>query len=98
MKKITLAFYSDPGHAWMKIPLSTIKKLNVADKISSYSYIRNSHAYLEEDCDAGIVIKALKENNVNIRIKEYNTNKTSKIRSYSSYNHNRIDWDSINGI
>ena len=51
-------FYSDPGHAWLEVPLTEICHLNLADKISSHSYINRGFAYLEEDCDAPIFIKA----------------------------------------
>ena len=44
-------FHSDPGHAWLEVPLGDA--LNVPG-ISPYSYIDvvNRKAYLEEDCDA----------------------------------------------
>lgn len=92
MKKITLDFYSDSRHGWAKVPLTVIKNLGIADKISSYSYIRNSHAYLEEDCDFTVLRNALRDRAVVVTIKEHHTDKSSKIRSYGSYNHNVIDW------
>ena len=39
---------SDPGHAWMRVPLESVKGLT----ISGYSYRDDRYAYLEEDDDA----------------------------------------------
>jgi hypothetical protein len=60
-------------------------KLGIADKISGYSYQRNDMAYLEEDYDAGLLIKALDSKGVKWVIKTAHTNKTSRIRNYNSY-------------
>ena len=60
----TLTFHSDPGHAWLEVPLAELKSLGVAGEISSYSYINGETAYLEEDCDAGIFIDKLMDDNV----------------------------------
>jgi hypothetical protein len=46
---MTYTFYSDPGHAWLRVPLSEI---TAEMGISAYSYRDNKYAYLEEDCDA----------------------------------------------
>jgi hypothetical protein len=83
--KTTFYFYQDPGHGWLKVPLSLIAELGIADKISSYSYMSLDHAYLEEDCDMGKFDQAMREQG-----KEYNlvnklSNKQAHIRSYANY-------------
>jgi len=85
MKKITLTFYRDPGHGWLKVPVKVIKHLNLQDQITTYSFQRNKHVYLEEDCDAPKVLNKLKEHNILVEIKEKHTNKSSKIRTYNHY-------------
>jgi hypothetical protein len=35
-----------------------LKELGIADKISTYSYQANEYVYLEEDCDAGVFLRA----------------------------------------
>lgn len=45
---------NDPGHAWLEVPLSEIKRLDIQDKISTYSYKHKGFGYLEEDCDMGV--------------------------------------------
>ena len=59
-----LIFYEDPGHAWMEVNSRWIIIFGIKDDISEYSYMNDlgTKAYLEEDSDAGVFIKALKEN------------------------------------
>ena len=100
MKSITI--YTDPSHGWAKVSLSELIRLNIADKISSYSYIRakryDKHAqsiyvYLEEDCDLSTYIKALDAKGIQYMFKTLHTNKSSKVRSYNRYTlgHNYIN-------
>ncbi len=59
----TFIFHTDPGHGWVEVPLTTIAKLGIAKDISSYSYTDGSNAYLEEDCDAGLFVRAFEKAN-----------------------------------
>lgn len=85
MKEKKYVVYTDPGHGWVKVKFSEILKLGIQSDISRYSYARGEYVYLEEDCDLSIFMEAL----ANIGIKPYwigkHSNKSSKIRSYSSY-------------
>lgn len=85
MKSITI--YTDPQHGWAKVSLKELLKLNILDKISTYSYIHKNglNAYLEEDLDLGLYLKALDSKGIKFRIIEKHTNKSSKIRSYKRY-------------
>ena len=85
MKKITLNFFTDPGHGWVKIKLDILKQLGISDKISTYSYRKGDYAYLEEDCDCSLLIKELKSRGIEFKFVEKHTNRSSKIRSYYSY-------------
>lgn len=93
MKSIIL--YTDPSHGWAKVTLKELLKLNIIDKISSYSYIHKNglYAYLEEDVDLSTYLKALDDKGIKFRMIEKHTNKSSKIRSYSRYTlgHNYIN-------
>lgn len=51
-------FVSDPGHAWLEVPMAVIRYLRIEDKITGYSYRNGDLAYLEEDCDAPTFIDA----------------------------------------
>jgi hypothetical protein len=78
-------FYSDPGHGWVRVHKSLLNKLGIENLISPYSYMRGDYAYLEEDCDLGVLIKALEARFIPFAFNESHTNKNSKIRSYESY-------------
>lgn len=51
-------FHMDPGHGWLAVKLAELEALNIADKITPYSYQRGQTAYLEEDQDAATFITA----------------------------------------
>lgn len=77
--------YSDSGHGWVKVKFTDLIKLDIVDKISPYSYARGSNVYLEEDCDAGVLINALRGKGIEPQWIGHHTNKQSKIRSYMHY-------------
>jgi len=87
-------FHSDAGHGWLEVPKSELKSLGIKDKISRYSYIDGDNAYLEEDCDASVFIKAICEANnmdekmFNRYIEENIINGTSVIRQMPIYQPN----------
>lgn len=81
-----LFYYQDPGHGWIKVSQSLLNKLAINDKISSYSYMRKDYAYLEEDCDVGILFDALEKKGIKYEvISKVSRNRSSKIRSYNRY-------------
>ena len=84
-RSITLNFYQDPGHGWVRVPMRLLHALKIVGDISSYSYRRNDHAYLEEDSDLSHLIKAAQASGLVLRFKQFHANKTSKIRSYQSF-------------
>lgn len=85
MTKLTLNYYQDPGHGWIKIHKKWLSLLGIEDKITRYSYQRKEYAYLEEDNDSSTLFEAADAKDIKIVIKAYNSNKQSKIRSYESY-------------
>ena len=48
----------DAGHAWLAVKVKELEELNIADKITDFSYIKGATVYLEEDCDAATFIQA----------------------------------------
>lgn len=47
----TYTFHTDPGHAWLQVPLAELVRLGIERHITRYSFIDGEFAYLEEDCD-----------------------------------------------
>lgn len=85
MKSKILNYYSDPGHGWVKVSKDFLVKMEISEKISIFSYQKSNFAYLEEDCDLSLLIQSMKQKNIQPIIRQYNTNKSSKIRSYDRY-------------
>ncbi len=78
-------FYADPSHGWAKVPRKLLKELNIDKKITSYSYVKGAHVYLEEDLDLQIFCNAMKEAGNEVAFTEHHTNSPSSIRSYNRY-------------
>ena len=81
-------YYSDPGHGWLKVKISLLEELGIADKISSYSYMMGEHAYLEEDADASLFIDTMRKAGKPYEFVEHCTkaDNRSAIRNYQRYN------------
>lgn len=56
----TYNYFQDPGHGWVRVKMSELVELGIADKISSYSYVSASgkSVYLEEDMDLSTFLSA----------------------------------------
>lgn len=82
----TYRYIQDPEHGWIEVPLDELK--NIAHKISRYSYMnrKTGKAYLEEDCDAAIFIKKLKDTDTPFDIKEVHQENTF-IRNLPRFEH-----------
>lgn len=79
-------FYEDPGHGWMACKKILLHELGIATQISSYSYQREDMAYLEEDCDLSLFIKAFQEKvGTKPTLTHHITDRRSKIRGYEGY-------------
>jgi hypothetical protein len=86
MKTLTLNYYQDPGHGWVKVKLSLLQRLGIAEQISTYSYMRKDNVYLEEDCDLGRLYNALDNAGITLKLKSFVAReKRSKIRSYDYF-------------
>lgn len=77
---IELTLHTDPAHGWAEVPLSLVDSLGIADKISHYSYTDGKNAYLEEDCDLAVLIKALKALDMDYHLTEKYSHNDSFIR------------------
>jgi hypothetical protein len=78
--ELQLLHHYDGGHGWIQIEKSFFNKIADINKISSYSYQDNENYYLEEDCDAGVLIDALKSKKIKYYILEIDNGRCSKIR------------------
>ncbi len=81
----TYKFYNDAGHGWMAVKRQELVDLGIMDKISTYSHQRGATVYLEEDCDAYLFIKAMKDRGIEVKYVDKYVGDRSPIRSYDSY-------------
>jgi hypothetical protein len=80
-----LKYYTDPGHGWIAIKRKVLNDLEVADKITVFSYQKGQTVYLEEDCDAFLVMQKLSEKGITVTIDRKHTNNRSPIRNYNRF-------------
>lgn len=90
MTKRTITYIQDPGHGWLSVSHKDIVALGIADKITSYSYMNATRAFLEEDCDASMFLDAAKAAGWTVTIKKSYVDKTA-IRSMGGYRKHWID-------
>lgn len=90
MRTKLFTYYTDPAHGWVKVPKKLITELNISDKISGCSFIRNNHVYLEEDMDFATFNNAMTQHNMFFTLKVKHTNRSSKLRSYDSYSPTKL--------
>jgi hypothetical protein len=83
-------FFEDPGHGWLRVPLTELEPVKTL--ISPYSYRKGRYAYLEEDCDAFVFLQHKFGKCVSVRelenkgiLKNHHTNNSSSIRNYPHY-------------
>jgi hypothetical protein len=80
-----LKYYTDPGHGWIAIKRKVLNDLEVADKITVFSYQKGQTVYLEEDCDAFLVMQKLSEQGITVTFDRKHTNNRSPIRNYNRF-------------
>jgi len=76
----TFTFHTDPGHGWLEVPRGLLDVLGIAAKVSSYSYIDGARAFLEEDCDAGLLLGALRARGEPYELRELHIDRDHWIR------------------
>lgn len=81
LKTLKLKFYADPGHGWLAVPLRIYLKSGIVASRFSYMNRQGTTVFLEEDCDAGLFIDAMKAQGVEIKMTGHHTNRQSKIRN-----------------
>ena len=89
MKRTTFYVYSDPGHSWVKVPITFLTKvvgLQWRRHFTCFSYERGAYVYLEEDKDARTFIdwcRAAGTEPVLRHCYYRRTDRPSRIRSYA---------------
>lgn len=85
MKKLKLKFYTDPSHGWLAAKRELVENLGIKFDITHFSYQKGNTVYLEEDCDAKLLVERLKNKGVDVDFEVRSSNNRSHIRSYEQY-------------
>ena len=81
-----LTYYTDPGHGWLAVDRADLDALDIAHKITRYSYERADRVYLEEDLDAMTYLEAARAAGWRVTTRTNNEARNdSKIRSFAHY-------------
>lgn len=77
-----LTYLQDPGHGWVGCPLPLARQFGILPKVSRYSFLDNERdlVWLEEDCDAGLLMRALADSSTRYSIKEIHTPANAYVR------------------
>ena len=86
----TYIWANDAGHEWLAVGIAEIIRLGIADKISSYSYVKGNTAYLEGDCDAAHFINAKQARGETVNTREGKHWDRWPGRSFARYNSQTI--------
>ena len=92
-----LVKYDDPGHGWLAVPLDVLKlhQFRVASQeehwpyggdaptISTYSYVKNDYAFLEEDADMSTFLQVMELKGIDVSI-DVQYQDPTPIRNYRS--------------
>ena len=84
----TYVKHEDPGHGWLEVEKSELRRLGIASEISFYSYMDDDDeglAWLEEDCDLAVFAKAKADAGELWDIAYQHTNADHWIRSRAIY-------------
>lgn len=79
-----LTYYTDPGHGWLAVDRADLDALDIAHKITPYSYERGDRVYLEEDLDAMTYLEAARAAGWRVTTRESYSDKTT-IRHMNRY-------------
>ena len=80
-----LTFHTDPAHGWLEVPRADLDALDIAHKISRYSYEKGARVYLEEDCDAALYMDAAKAKGWTLNMTELFAPDDSPVRDFPHY-------------
>lgn len=90
MKVVKKKFLMDVCHGWLSVKIKEIYELGLEDKISVYSYKKGQTAYLEEDCDAPLYLKAQRDRGVDVQVSYGKCQERSPIRNYCRWTDNWV--------
>lgn len=78
-------FHQDDGHGWLEVGQDLLERHGLMGQISRYSRLQGGVAYLEEDCDAPRLIRALRDAGIDCEFEEVYHPGFSRIRDLPQF-------------
>ena len=82
-------YVTDSSHGWLKVPMAELERLNIVDDISTFSYVKNDMAYLEEDQDMAVFLTARQAREEPVKLVDHARKGSSRIRNYPMFGGDR---------
>ena len=81
-KSARLTYHQDPGHGWIEFPKSKLADIGLTlAAFSGYSYQDANSIYVEEDCDASVLLDTLKRQGWTVELESLHVNRSHPIRN-----------------
>lgn len=80
----TRTIFEDAGHAWLEVSRAELVELGIQGEISPFSYQKGGDVFLEEDCDLGVYVGALKARGIELKFDRVYHDR-SPVRGFHSY-------------
>ena len=86
-QELRIPYHRDLGHGWLEVKISLLKELGIENQITPFSYLDTSGeiAFLEEDVDATLFMKRIKQEKRPYKFLRIDNGETSFIRSLKHY-------------
>lgn len=79
------SYYGYSNHGYLAVKLSDVIDLGIRNLITEYSFYNATTAYLEEDCDAPLFVKKLKELGYTLNYNEVTFDKPNHFKNLNSF-------------
>ncbi len=84
-KHLSLVFHIDPAHGWLEVERSHIADLGICNRVSRCSYVGDTIAFLEEDCDMPLFLDTAKQFGWTVSYEESHYDHLATIRNLPRY-------------
>ncbi|MDX8377490.1 MAG: hypothetical protein R8L53_05660 [Mariprofundales bacterium] len=84
---LQVTHHIDGGHGWFEVKRNVAQKImgNYFNNISDFSYSNDDLIYLEEDEDAGLLIRLCKQQSIKLVVTARDAREFSIIRTYEQF-------------
>jgi hypothetical protein len=85
MRDLTITYHRDPGHGWFEVKRELLATLGIQHLITTFSFEKGDRVFLEEDQDAGVLVRSLGELGIKYSTVPLHTDNDHWIRGLDRY-------------